>query len=99
MYIWKKKKKSKRQSIYTLVLNLFRDGGPHKFSIVRHDIEKGIFNAGSFTVYFQTDKNRIGGIMVSVLTSSVVDHGFEPRSGQTKDYKIGICCFSASTQH
>ena len=33
--------------------------------------------------------------MVSVLASSVVDHGFEPRSGQTKDYKIGICCFSA----
>jgi hypothetical protein len=32
--------------------------------------------------------------MVSVLTSSVVDSGFEPRSGQTKDYKIGICCFS-----
>jgi hypothetical protein len=22
-------------------------------------------------------------------------HGFKPRSGQTKDYKIGICCFSA----
>ena len=21
--------------------------------------------------------------------------GFEPRSGQAKDYKIGICCFSA----
>ena len=33
--------------------------------------------------------------MVSVLTSSAVDHGFEPRSGQTKDYEIGICCFSA----
>ena len=33
--------------------------------------------------------------MVSVLTSSVVDRGFKPRSGQTKDYKIGICCFSA----
>jgi hypothetical protein len=30
-----------------------------------------------------------------MLTLSVVDHGFEPRSGQTKDYKIGICCFSA----
>jgi hypothetical protein len=30
-----------------------------------------------------------------VLSSSVVDRGFEPRSGQTKDYKIGICCFSA----
>jgi hypothetical protein len=37
----------------------------------------------------------IGGILVSVLASSVVDRGFDPRSGQTKDYKIGICCFSA----
>ena len=33
--------------------------------------------------------------MVSVLTSSAVDHKFQPRSGQTKDYQIGICCFSA----
>ena len=33
--------------------------------------------------------------MISVLTSSVVDRGFEPWSGQTKDYNIGICCFSA----
>jgi hypothetical protein len=33
--------------------------------------------------------------MVSVLVSSVVDRGFQPRSGQTKDYKIGMCCFSA----
>ena len=33
--------------------------------------------------------------MVSVLASSPVDRGFEPRSGQTKDYKISICCFSA----
>jgi hypothetical protein len=33
--------------------------------------------------------------MVSVLTSSAVDHGFKPWSGQTKDYEIGICCFSA----
>jgi hypothetical protein len=33
--------------------------------------------------------------MVSVLASSAVDRGFEPLSGQTKDYKIGICCFSA----
>jgi hypothetical protein len=41
--------------------------------------------------------NRIGGVMDSVLVSSVVDRGFEPRSGQTKDYKIGICCFS--TKH
>ena len=35
------------------------------------------------------------GVMGSVLSSSAVDLGFEPLSGQTKDYKIGICCFSA----
>ena len=33
--------------------------------------------------------------MVSVLTSCVVDRGFKPQSGQTKDYKISICCFTA----
>ena len=33
--------------------------------------------------------------MVCMLSSIAVDRGFEPRSGQTKDYKIGICCFSA----
>jgi hypothetical protein len=33
--------------------------------------------------------------MVSVLASSTVDRGFETRSSQTKDYKIGICWFSA----
>ena len=33
--------------------------------------------------------------MVSVRASSAVDHGFEPRSDQTKDYKIGIYCFTA----
>jgi hypothetical protein len=30
-----------------------------------------------------------------MLASSVVDRGFELRLGQTKDYKIGNCCFSA----
>ena len=39
--------------------------------------------------------NRISGVMVSMVTSSAVDRGFEPRSGQAKDYEIGICCFSA----
>jgi hypothetical protein len=29
--------------------------------------------------------NRIGGVIVSVLASSVVDRGFEPWSGQTKE--------------
>ena len=39
----------------------------------------------------------MGGIMVVMLASIVVDRGFEPWSGQTKNYKIGICCFS--TKH
>ena len=41
------------------------------------------------------DRGFIGGVMVNVLSSSVVDHGFQPHLGQTKDYKIGICYFSA----
>jgi hypothetical protein len=40
-------------------------------------------------------QNHIGGVMVSVLSSDALDHGFEPRLGQTKDYQIGSCCFSA----
>ena len=40
-------------------------------------------------------KHHILGVMVSVLASSAIDRGFKPRSGQTKDYTIGICCFSA----
>ena len=34
--------------------------------------------------------------MVSMLALSVVDLGFDPRSGQTIDDKIDICCFSAT---
>jgi hypothetical protein len=34
--------------------------------------------------------NHIGGVMVCVLASSAVDLGFEPRSGQTKDYTMFI---------
>ena len=33
--------------------------------------------------------------MVSSLASNTVDRGFESWSGQTKDYKISICDFSA----
>ena len=42
-------------------------------------------------------ENYIGGVIVSVLASSSVDRKFKPWSGQSKDYKIGICCFS--TKH
>ena len=39
--------------------------------------------------------NRKGAVNVSVVTTGAVDRGFEPRSGQIEDYKIGICCFFA----
>ena len=38
--------------------------------------------------------NCISDVMVSMITSSAVDCGFELQSGQTKNHKIGICCFS-----
>jgi hypothetical protein len=44
-------------------------------------------------------ENRIGDVMVSVLASSAVDRGFEPRSGQTKDYKVVFVASSLSTHH
>jgi hypothetical protein len=40
-------------------------------------------------------KKCIGGVIDSMLASSVVDLVFNPRSGQTIDYEIGISCFSA----
>jgi len=36
--------------------------------------------------------------MVNVPASSAVVRVFEIRPGQTKDYKIGICCFSGKHQ-
>ena len=39
--------------------------------------------------------NNIGCVVVSVISSIAVGHEFESWSGRSKDYKIGICCFSA----
>ena len=53
-----------------------------------------------FTRAHYPGSNRIGGVMVSVLTSSAVDRGFEPRSGQTKDYiKLVFIASPLSTHH
>ena len=53
----------------------------------------------SIPIYF----NDMGGVMVSVLSSSAVDRGFEPRSGQTKDYiysvKLVFVASSLNSQH
>ena len=34
-------------------------------------------------------------VLVSMLATSEVDRGFEPRSGQSKDYKTYLSCFSS----
>ena len=39
--------------------------------------------------------NHIDCVMVGVVTLRVTDRGFDIRSGQTKDYTIDMCCFSA----
>jgi hypothetical protein len=51
----------------------------------------------NIAIYFYfKQQNPICCVMVSVLGLSAVDRGCEPRSGQTKDYNIGMCCFSAN---
>ena len=42
-------------------------------------------------------RDPFGDVMVRVLASSLKGHGFDHRPGQTKDIKIGNCCFS--TKH
>ena len=57
-------------------------------------IKLNYFNIYSLDVkYIHKSFDRMVDVMLSVFTSSSVDRGFEPWSGQTEDYKI--CCFSA----
>jgi hypothetical protein len=42
--------------------------------------------------FYRLGVNCISSVMVGILSSSAVDHGFEPQLGQTRDYKIGISC-------
>ena len=44
---------------------------------------------------YTSEHNRIRGVMVSMLDSSAVDGGSEHRSGPTKVYENGMCCFYA----
>ena len=45
-------------------------------------------------VHICTVIKRIVGVMVSVLASRAIECEFEPRSDQSKDYKISVCCLS-----
>ena len=72
--------------MFMLLLFFYKANTYHGFTI--KELQQSIY-------FYIFEFNRIGGVMVSVLASSAVDRGFEPRSGQTKHYNIGICCFYA----
>jgi hypothetical protein len=78
-------------------VNFQRDDDEVRF-VLGQRAELDFYRASSLKQQSEVDmllRSRIGGIMVSVFTCSVVDRGFEPRSGQRQEYKISICCFSA----
>ena len=58
-------------------------------------VDRGFIDGVMVSVFATSavDRGFIDGVMVSVFASSAVDRGFEPRSGQTNDYTINICCF------
>ena len=67
--------------------------GSVMISVLASSVVDCEFEPQQFNIIIQT--NRIGSVMISVLASSVVDCEFEPQTGQTEDYKISICCYSA----
>ena len=52
-----------------------------------------LYNKPQQMNYSSGRKNHISDVMISMLALSVVDCGFKPRSDQSKEYKINICCF------
>ena len=68
----------------------FSDGLKIK-SLVLTVVKVSLFHI-HHVIYADANYNRTCGVMVSMLASSAVDYGFEPRLGQIKDYEIGICC-------
>ena len=49
-------------------------------------------------IFTSTYSNRIGGVVVSVVVSSAIDRGFEPRSGQNKTIKLVFVASLLSAQ-
>jgi hypothetical protein len=92
------------QIIYTTILRVIQSHASSSIVKSLSSENRGINNTYIYTLEcssipncFQICINHIGRVMVSVLASSMVDRGFEPRSDQIKDYNIGICSFS--TKH
>ena len=68
----------------------------HQKNIKRRFFEEGhlYYIKNYFDLYIE---NPISGVMVSMLALSVVDQGFETSSDHTKNYQIGISCFSQNS--
>ena len=64
--------------------------------LISHNQKHMSLTSAFFVPKKMVSLNHISGVMVCVLAQSVVAHVFEFRSGQTKECKIGICCFSAN---
>ena len=71
-------------------------GGVKVSLLISSAVDRGFIGGVKVSLLISSavDRGFIGGVKVSLLISSAVDHGFESRSGQTKDYEIGICYFS-----
>jgi hypothetical protein len=55
----------------------------------------GLTRSGIEPTTYRTQGEHAKQYATDVVIKSVLARGFEPRLGQTKDYKIGICCFLA----
>ena len=72
--------------LYSVTVSLFTE--------CAHSHLSSVYAHWQFTLSVCSLTNHISGVMVSMLVSSAVNRGFKSWSGQTKDYKIGICFFS-----
>ena len=52
----------------------------------------------AYKILFVFIQLEMSASVVGVLALEAVDRGFEPHSGQIKDYEICICCFSAKDE-
>jgi len=86
----------KLNKIY-IVINLFVVFNICIFNLFNKNITKYFYHLWtvSMTICCLNKLPRLKDILDSMFASNAVDHGFKPLSGQTKDHKIGICCFSA----
>ena len=55
-------------------------------SLIKANVFQGTLHSFCFFSYLLNSFYRIGGVMARMLDSSVVDRGFESRSGETKEY-------------